>query len=48
MLEDAKTECLEVEGREVGIKWADEVFVIPLCFFDLKAYPFDLYQLFLG
>ena len=48
MLEDAEAEGLEVEGREVGIEWPDEVFVIPLCFFDLEAYSFNLDQFFLG
>lgn len=47
MLENAQAEIAEGERREVRIERADEVFVEPLCFFDLKAYSLHRFQFFL-
>lgn len=47
MLEDAQTEITEGERRKVWIERADEVFVEPLCFFDLEAYSLYGFQFFL-
>lgn len=47
MLENAQAEITEGEGRKVRIERADEVFVEPLCFFDLKAYSLHRFQFFL-
>ena len=48
MLEDPQAESSEIEGRQARIQRTDEVFVEPLCFFDLKAYSLDGLELFRG
>ena len=47
MLEDAQAEITEGERWKVWIEGADEVFVEPLCFFDLEAYSLYRFQFFL-
>ena len=49
MLEHELRELAQVHRRQaVGVQRADEVFVEPLCFFDLEAYSLDREQFFLG
>jgi len=45
MPKELEGEILEVEGFQLWIQRADEVLVEPLCFLDLKAYPFDRFEL---
>jgi hypothetical protein len=48
MGEDQVTKFTEVQRRESGIEWADEVFVEPLCLFDLEAYSLWGSEFFFG
>lgn len=48
MFEELKRKVLEVEGLQLWVQRTDEVLVEPLCFLDLKTYPFDRFKLFGG
>lgn len=48
VLEYQGAEFTEVQRREGGIEWPNEVFVKPLRFFDLKAYSLNGFEFFLG
>ena len=43
-----QTEISEVERWQFRVQRSYEVFVEPLCFFDLKAYSLDRLELFVG
>lgn len=45
MLEDSESERFQGQGGEGRIQRPDEVFVEPLRFLHLKAYPFDRLEL---
>ena len=48
MLKYDQTEISEVERWQFRVQRPYEVFVEPLCFFDLKAYSLDRLELFFG
>jgi hypothetical protein len=48
MSEKLEGEVLEIERFQLWIQRANEIFVEPLCFLDLKAYPFDRFELLSG
>lgn len=48
MLKYKQAEVSEVEGRQVWVQGTYKVLVKPLCFFYLKAYSLDGFELFFG
>lgn len=46
MLEHEQGEAAQVHARQAGVQRAQEVFVEPLCLFDLKADALDGFELF--
>ena len=48
MLKYEEAEVSEIERRQVWVQRTYEILVEPLCFFYLKAYPLDGFQLFFG
>ena len=48
VLKYEQTEISEIERRQFWVQRPYEVFVEPLCFFDLKAYSLDGFELFFG
>lgn len=48
MLEDSCMKGSQGQGWKIGVKWTDEIFIEPMCFFDLEAYAGDLGQVFCG
>ncbi|GAT19133.1 hypothetical protein RIB2604_00400650 [Aspergillus luchuensis] len=48
MLKNAQSEGFQGQGRESRIQRPNEVFVKPLCFFNLKTDAFNRFELFSG
>ena len=48
MLKEFCSESLEREGWEIAPLFADEILVKPVCLLNLKAYPLNRSELFLG